>query len=857
MSGAPERDEQVTTLALAALARSAAERREFLRAECGDDEELFLAVCETLEWEERMGEFLRKPLMVLRDLERPFQPGQVINNRFDIVREIGHGGMGVVYEAFDRKRSQRIAIKSAKLGYRRMLTPELESALKVRHPNICLVNEIHTATTEAGEIDFLTMEFLEGPTLQDRIDSGQPLAPKETLEVARQLCAGLAEAHRIGIIHKDLKPSNIILTRAPDGSRRAVITDFGLAGESVAEGELAGTPLYMAPELWQGVAASRASDLYALGVILQQMAAGNAGKRLDAIMTRCLDPSPEARPRDANEVLAALAPASLRRTALLVAIALLAVLAGAVVRGPLMELFARPSIRLAILPVEGAGEESAIVNGALNDVADRLTNRRDAPTLVVIRPSQTLAGDVHTPEDARRIDATHALQVTLRREGDELVTRGAIIELATQTRMQEIAGRYAMASAGDLSTALTGAVSRALDLRGETAEPISPAAETWYLQGLSWLRRDQHSYDAAIPLFRKAMSIDPRSPKSRAGLVEALVLKHKQTNDGRWLEQAEHALQAAEALNPDSVAVLLAAGRLHAARGNHEEALKNYTRAAERQPRDVEVLLRIAEVQQSRGLRKEAIESYRNAIALDPEYYATYQELGVFYYRRGEYAQAAEQFRNVIARAPRFYNAYTNLGATLSEMGRDDEAVQALLTSLQIRETGRALNSLAAIKAYQKRDDEAIVYYKKAYALDPGSYICLLNLGDSCRRQGLQAESQDYYSRAGELALKALQNNPRDGATRAYAGYLAARSGDRRRGQQEIEQALQFAPNDKLVIRRAVLIYEMLGERERALAIAENATSDVLRELDRHPDLADFRQDSRFRELKSKRENGG
>ena len=170
----------------------------------------------------------------------------------------------------------------------------------------------------------------------------------------------------------------------------------------------------------------------------------------------------------------------------------------------------------------------------------------------------------------------------------------------------------------------------------------------------------------------------------------------------------------------------------------------------------------------------------------------------------------------MIARAPRFYNAYTNLGATLNEMGRDDEAVQALLTSLRIQETGRALNSLAAIKAYQKRDAEAIVYYRKASALDPGNYIILLNLGDSCRREGREAESRDDYRRGAELAFDALRDNPRDGAARAYAAYLTARLGDGRRGRQEIEQALRLAAadNDNVVIRRAVLTYEMLGDRD-------------------------------------------
>ena len=105
---------------------------------------LYKDIADTLKWEDRMGSFLQEPLIALTMLGRPFQPGELIDGRFEIVRAIGEGGMGVVYEAIDRKRNARIAIKAAKPGFQRLLSPELEGALKVRHPNICLVNQIHT-----------------------------------------------------------------------------------------------------------------------------------------------------------------------------------------------------------------------------------------------------------------------------------------------------------------------------------------------------------------------------------------------------------------------------------------------------------------------------------------------------------------------------------------------------------------------------------------------------------------------------------------------------------------------------------------------------------------------------------------
>jgi len=191
MQSSSEHDDRVMTILTKVLRQPPAERDSYLQVACGDDENLCQEIAETVAWEARMGNFLLKPIITLKDFARPFQPGQVVSERFEIVREIGDGGMGVVYESFDRKRRQTIAIKAAKPGFQRLLSPELEGALKVRHPNICLVNEIHTAQTEQGEVDFLTMEFLEGETLSARLSAQSKLGPAEALEVARQLCAGL------------------------------------------------------------------------------------------------------------------------------------------------------------------------------------------------------------------------------------------------------------------------------------------------------------------------------------------------------------------------------------------------------------------------------------------------------------------------------------------------------------------------------------------------------------------------------------------------------------------------------------------------------------------------------------------
>src|SRR2546423_1120244 len=242
MTDPRERDERVMTLAAEALKTSPTERDSFLQSSCQNDLDLYQEVSQVVAWEERMSGFLSRPLIEFIDLEvleKVFEPGQTVSGRFEILRCVGEGGMGVVYEAFDYKRKQRIAIKLAKPGFGRLLSPELAGALRVRHPNICMVNEIHTTATEFGDLDFLTMEFLDGETLAGRLAQGK-LDDAEALEIARQLCAGVAEAHRSGILHGDLKPSNVILCPQEDGSTRAVITDFGLSTESNVATEIKG-----------------------------------------------------------------------------------------------------------------------------------------------------------------------------------------------------------------------------------------------------------------------------------------------------------------------------------------------------------------------------------------------------------------------------------------------------------------------------------------------------------------------------------------------------------------------------------------------------------------------------------------
>jgi serine/threonine protein kinase/tetratricopeptide (TPR) repeat protein len=869
------------TLAVA-LQKPPAERESYLRTACAGDDDLRREIADTITWEERMGEFLLHPMAILNDPSAAFRPGDIVDERFEIVRQIGEGGMSIVYEAFDRKRRQRVALKFPKDGFQSLISPELESALRVRHPNICVLNQVHTAETEDQQVDFLAMEYVDGETLARRLSRDGKLPEREALEIARQLCAGVAEAHRSGIVHRDLKPGNVMLSQSREGGLHVVVMDFGLAGAIASDSSEGGTPGYMAPEVTKGEKASCASDIYSLGVILYEIVTGQRpvakasegsngqarfpapstltkglDRRWDRVILSCLNTAPGLRP-SAGQVIAGLEKRPVPKAPLVV-LAMLAVIALAIpqIRQRLTDfIWPPPNVRLAVLPPVGTTGSADVGPGLLQDVSGRIQRMSTGSrTVVVMPPSEMVARNVRSPEQARDVvHATHALHTSLKTEGDDLVVQAEVIDLATGTKLRELTARYSPATRGTEPATLAGLVSLALRLRGPAVKDVlSPAATPAYDLGWTLLQQGQQSFDDAIASFEESARLDPRSPLPLAGLVEVQVLKYEHTLDKRGLEAAGQALRTAESLSPDSPRVRMAAARLKLVSSQREEALADFRRVQELEPRNEQVYMGMGQVYGDSNRPSDAIAAYQKAIELDPDYYAGYHALGKFYYFQGNYVQAAEQFQKSVDKAPGLYDEWTNLGAALDELGRDDEAERALTKSLSIRETPRALNSMGAMRAYQKRDEEAVSYYRRAIELVPSEYVYLENLADSYRRLGRASEAKAAYTQARVLVRHSLDESPGSGYHRGFVAYISARLGDRERAGDEIAQALLMSPKEAKVTRNAVLTYETLGDRDEAFRVLElGATPDLLRELNRQPDLADFCRDPRFKQLVDK-----
>ncbi len=231
--------------------------------------------------------------------------GQTFAGRYEIQGVLGRGGMGVVYRAHDRDLDDAVAIKtlrsealSADPTLLDRFKQEIRLARRITHPNILRTHDLG----ESGGLRYLSMEFIKGLTLKQLVEAGDILPTPVGLRIAKQICAGLAAAHEVGVIHRDIKPQNIII-EATGGLK---IMDFGIARLKeergmTAEGTVVGTPDYMSPEQARGKALDFRSDIYSTGVVLYEVFTGTIpfeGETPLAVVLKHIQetpPSPQAR----------------------------------------------------------------------------------------------------------------------------------------------------------------------------------------------------------------------------------------------------------------------------------------------------------------------------------------------------------------------------------------------------------------------------------------------------------------------------------------------------------------------------------------------------------------------------------
>jgi len=504
-------------------------------------------------------------------MDSPGQPsaGSTISH-YRVLEKVGEGGMGAVWKAEDVHLQRSVALKflHAADDVPRLLR-EAQAAASLTHPNIAVVYEVDP------ERGFLAMEWVEGRTLHEMI-GGRPLPAEQALGLALQIGEGLKAAHHRGIVHRDVKSANVLVT--PQG--QAKILDFGLArvaGQAglTREGAAAGTPGYMAPEQLRGEAVDRRTDIWAFGAVLHEMltgrlpigSMGTLPQGFDRVVTKALAADPAERYQHVDDLLVDLRRAGMRtpaqpdwrRRALLVGAVGVPVAAGIAVW--LSQWGQDTGIRsIAVLPLENLSkdrEQDYFVDGLHEEITALLSK---ISGLRVISRTSTLhyrKNPKPAPEIGKELNVEGLLEGSVRRVADEVAITLQLIRAATDEHLWAETYRRPMVDVLALQSDTARAAVEAIGVTLKPAERkalttpgrVSPAAYEAYLRGRQALLN--RSRPEAKGWFERAIQAEPSFALAHIGMADTyLAVAFAEPRSAESLLKAEEYGARAVALSP-------------------------------------------------------------------------------------------------------------------------------------------------------------------------------------------------------------------------------------------------------------------------------------------------------------------
>ena len=814
---------------------------------------------------------------------RGLAAGTAVAGKYRIVGEIGRGGMGVVYEADDLKLRRTVALKflpgelTNDAEARERFVHEARAASVLDNPHICTIYEI--GESGSGQM-FIAMALCHGESLRAKVKRG-PLAPPEALAIAAQVADGLAAAHENDIVHRDVKPGNILVSK--DGTAR--VADFGLAkiaGEArlTRPGASIGTVAYMSPEQIRGEDVDARTDVWSLGVVLYEMLTGNlpfhgenehsfayaivhsdpkplgdfppgtpAG--CSPIIAKALAKDPSARFASAREMSEALASvmagagyrprprSALRRIALpavIGAAAIFAVLALGV-----------PGKIAALLGLGGLPDERHITIFAPSVLGDNVADRALAGGLaeylrrnldMIARRSRswiTPAAYLETYEvreaaDAQRILGSNVVvSGTLKRAGDNLALTLDVVDPARYRRLASLPKSDHIANIATWQEDLVVEAASAMGLApvpGDKAALTAagttvPGAFESYIRGLGYIvgSGTPENADAAIAAFEESIGSDPSFAAAGIGLAEAYWSKFTLGKDRSLALKAESQARAVLKANEKLAYGHFVLGGIVRGLGRIDEAIREYEQALALDPLSYDTQIKLGLVYEDALQPDKAEAAYRSALRMRPDYWAAAGYLGYFYFFQGAYDKARDQYETVTRLCPGNIYGLNDLGAAHFKLGENALAAAAFERSNAIKRNPDACSNLAVIYYFRGLYADAVRLFEDAIGFGLGVYyVHWGNLADAYHfTPGNEAKAAEAYSKAIELAEKELSATPGDSHLHSSLAGFLAKAGFPDRARTEIIEALRLTPGDISVVLKSVVVFELSGGRQQAI----------------------------------------
>jgi len=750
--------------------------------------------------------------------------GQILGH-YQVLEQVGSGGMGVVYRAHDVRLDRDVALKVIRPGAltnksaRERFRKEALLLSKLSHPNIAQVYDFDVQ----DDVEFLVMEYVRGSTLANRLANG-PLAEETVTLFGIQIASALEHAAEAGIVHRDLKPSNTMVT--PQGNVK--VLDFGLArllqsdDANVTEsldtiGGAVGTLPYMAPEQLKGEGLDFRSDVYSLGALLYESSTGvrpfessvssgliadilnktpipprvrnpNLSAGLESIIQRCLAKEPRHRYETASEVRAALEsvrsssgqpPAAAQKRqavslrVLAFAVAILLIIWGGVLvkwRSPksVPRVNAAITSQLVVLPVNTSDsnrESLAFDNGLVETLTSRLTQLGKTHPLQVVPASEVREKGVTNLQQAReQFGATLGLRLTVERSGSLVRVNYAIVDAKAH---RQLGGETITAAASDpfkLEDKVAESIVKSLELG---LEPTEAAALT------SHGTNQPSAYDYYL--------------QGRGYLQEP----QKRENIESAITVFGHALE----LDPNYAQAVAGVGEAYWRRYELDTDKRWASKACEK------------------------------AVAMDAGQADSHNCLAMVYNGTGRYEEAAKEFRRAVEIEPTNDEAINGLASAYAKLEKTEEAERAFQAAIALRpQYWRNYNSLGALYVSEGRYEDAARMFAEVVSLSPDSFRGYSNLGATYIRLG---RYQD--------AVSALQNSLKirpteDAFSNLGTAFFALRKFEE--AAQTYAQATKLDRRDYVVWGNLGDAYYYSGKRNDAMAAYQQAStlaSDRLR----------------------------
>jgi serine/threonine protein kinase/Flp pilus assembly protein TadD len=729
-------------------------------------------------------------------------------SHYDVLADLGAGGMGVVYRAHDTRLDRDVAIKVLPTDRplsetaRRRFQREAMAASALNHPNIITIYEVNSE----DKVDFIVMEYVRGATLSSVLKKRR-LELREAIRYCIQIADALTKAHAAGIIHRDLKPGNIMVTE----DELIKVLDFGLAkfdptlataDNEITDAErtnqftltqpgaVTGTVAYMSPEQARGDRVDARSDIFSFGIVMFEMFSGHLpfmGPNSMALLHN-LHFSP---PRDLTQLRAD-------------------------VPKPLVSLISRMLEKKTENRTQTMAEVAAeLRRGATGLVDGPLTWHPSEATIDMTRPPGSAWGRF----SKRSIWMAGSFLVLL------LLAGIAGWRWHRKPKSAQQAGAQESPVEGN-----------AYDLYRRAREDLDHSD------------RDGN-VDTAIKLLDRAVELDPQSAASYAALGEAYESKNIFNPDQQWTKLASEYANKAVGLDNYLAAGHVSLGLVKMSAGDSAEAEKQFRTAADLDPKSAAPHRDLGLLYNKTGKADQSTEELKRAVQLDPNDWKTYMAMGLDSFQAGRFQEAASAWEMALKLEPDNVPVLRNLGAVYHSMGRDDDAVAALQHALEIKPDSDVYSNLGTVLFYQGRYDRAVPAFEKAVDLGANDYDNWGNLGDSYRwSSSKQDKAKPAYEHAIQLAREEIAKNPNQMMLRVNLAAYLAKVGDKDNALKElksVDQAHDTNPSDLYTF---AVVYELCGKRDQALdaLLAAVKAGQDLNDIKNEPEFVSLRADPRY-----------